>query len=1169
MARHLQSMQANSAPSGELTTWPQTVFAARDLYILMVGLERLRTVLLAVAMLVAGLPAAGLTADQTPVSVTEETSTPEDPLDRAEIVRDDKGVPHVYTDSERALWYANGYVQAQDRLWAMDLLRHLSYGEGASVVGPGGGILEMDLDTRRNLYNQSNLEQQYEEADPEFKLAIDAFTEGINRAATEMQATGEMPAEFPALQHGFEPWESVDTVAVATFLLARFGNGGGQEVANARLFDQVSEQLPDERTTGEATVAPGTQLSAFAEPTQPAFVDEDADGRHDVGEPVYLDVGNDGTVASNDVRWTEDRFGEFVTVVDEDFGDPLTAFGPDTEIRYADVDEDGTLDADEPVYLADADFIEAGHLRLANPAAASEGSQVKAHEEDFGDPLSSLSASEAYRFVDEDDDGAHDGGEAVVFDTDTDDQASLQDVILGGENAGKFVTDGEILGVATPSEAFADLNWGDRADGYATIQETNYTRHEPHAAIKPAHEWPQAQVEATDVAVDAESFGLDADPVIDESPTSKAVPHVGMFEGEDIGPEDFRLGSNALLIAPSLSETDEALVGGGPQMGYFNPQVPYEVGLHLDAEDDEDYEAEGMGVTGAPGVIIGRSDDFAVTVTSGISDQTDTIALEATGNRTYQWDGEERQLDCRTERHRVFVPPAVWGPANQDDPQNASSPVNVVEQEVCRADLGPADKTYPITHVTRDGDGDPVWFFAKKTSSRMEEVDSAIQWLTLMEADNFDEFEDHLEGFAFTFNFHYAGTHEDTDSGEAACYVHVGRQPVRDTALDPRMPTPAGSDWVWGPDDRPTYRTGDELPRICNPEKGYLANWNNKPQDGWSSGDTRELWGSIHRVERLDQEVREATDPDGDGTVENELDLDEVKAILEDASTEDSLANQIVPPLLDGYAEHVPEGSQAALEAWAEGDAASDYPWRAGEPGTPPDQADVSNSSDDDYTDTESDLVYVDRGHTVYDRVLPALLEEVFGDELDDFVREIDFDPRNHSDVHAGDHGQHRNAFAILVDALAGTTERDWCDDANTSVDEDCAEQAEAAFAEADLTGVPADQIPHTSQHKSPFTSLGVGPSYQIPMTNRATFYHFHQGTGTSESFATLPPGASGHVNVLEFGELTANGEQPEHMNDQLDDYVDFRVKQLPWTRDQAAEDADSSQTLIVPPGLG
>ena len=45
-----------------------------------------------------------------------------------EVIRDSYGVPQVYADTSADLFYAQGYVQAQDRFWEMDFRRHITAG---------------------------------------------------------------------------------------------------------------------------------------------------------------------------------------------------------------------------------------------------------------------------------------------------------------------------------------------------------------------------------------------------------------------------------------------------------------------------------------------------------------------------------------------------------------------------------------------------------------------------------------------------------------------------------------------------------------------------------------------------------------------------------------------------------------------------------------------------------------------------------------------------------------------------------------------------------------------------------------------------------------------------------------------------------------------------------
>ena len=52
------------------------------------------------------------------------------------IIRDVYGVPHIFAQDRKDLAFALGYVQAQDRLWQLDMGRHLGSGTLSEVFGP-------------------------------------------------------------------------------------------------------------------------------------------------------------------------------------------------------------------------------------------------------------------------------------------------------------------------------------------------------------------------------------------------------------------------------------------------------------------------------------------------------------------------------------------------------------------------------------------------------------------------------------------------------------------------------------------------------------------------------------------------------------------------------------------------------------------------------------------------------------------------------------------------------------------------------------------------------------------------------------------------------------------------------------------------------------------------
>ena len=55
-----------------------------------------------------------------------------------EVLRDEWGVPHIYAKDMDDLFFAQGFVVAQDRLWQMELWRRTAEGRVAELVGPAG-----------------------------------------------------------------------------------------------------------------------------------------------------------------------------------------------------------------------------------------------------------------------------------------------------------------------------------------------------------------------------------------------------------------------------------------------------------------------------------------------------------------------------------------------------------------------------------------------------------------------------------------------------------------------------------------------------------------------------------------------------------------------------------------------------------------------------------------------------------------------------------------------------------------------------------------------------------------------------------------------------------------------------------------------------------------------
>jgi penicillin amidase len=125
-----------------------------------------------------------------------------------EVLRDRWGVPHIYARTDDDLFFAQGFVVAQDRLFQIDLWRRVGVGETAAVLGPDA--LEGDRFARLVRY-RGDPDAEWASYSTDARRIASAFTRGINAAIDQ---TGDrLPVEFQVL--GIRPahWRPEDCLA--------------------------------------------------------------------------------------------------------------------------------------------------------------------------------------------------------------------------------------------------------------------------------------------------------------------------------------------------------------------------------------------------------------------------------------------------------------------------------------------------------------------------------------------------------------------------------------------------------------------------------------------------------------------------------------------------------------------------------------------------------------------------------------------------------------------------------------------------------------------------------------------------------------------------------------------------------------------------------------------
>ncbi|MDX2563866.1 penicillin acylase family protein [Streptomyces sp. TX20-6-3] len=180
--------------------------------------RRARLILLVLVLaLVAGVGYGGFWGVST-VRASFPQTTGEIRLDglsgEAEVKRDANGVPQIYADNETDLFRAQGYVQAQDRFYEMDVRRHVTAGRLSEMFGES----QIETDSfLRTLGWRRVAQQEYDKVlSPETKKYLQAYAEGVN-AYLKDRDPADVSVEYAALaltnDYAIEPWTPVDSVA--------------------------------------------------------------------------------------------------------------------------------------------------------------------------------------------------------------------------------------------------------------------------------------------------------------------------------------------------------------------------------------------------------------------------------------------------------------------------------------------------------------------------------------------------------------------------------------------------------------------------------------------------------------------------------------------------------------------------------------------------------------------------------------------------------------------------------------------------------------------------------------------------------------------------------------------------------------------------------------------
>jgi penicillin amidase len=125
------------------------------------------------------------------------------------VQRDRWGVAHIYAQNQHDLFFAQGVVASQDRLFQMELWKRSGQGRLAEILGPSA--LLRDINARLLRY-RGDMTAEYASYAPDTKEILEAFTSGINAYITSVTEPGSpgLPIEFQLAGFKPDPWRPED-----------------------------------------------------------------------------------------------------------------------------------------------------------------------------------------------------------------------------------------------------------------------------------------------------------------------------------------------------------------------------------------------------------------------------------------------------------------------------------------------------------------------------------------------------------------------------------------------------------------------------------------------------------------------------------------------------------------------------------------------------------------------------------------------------------------------------------------------------------------------------------------------------------------------------------------------------------------------------------------------
>ncbi len=160
-----------------------------------------------------------------------------------DIYRDTSGIPQIYATTPHDLFFAQGYVHAQDRFWQMDFWRHIGSGRLSEMFGKS----EVETDTfLRTLGWERIARQELKAMSADERAILQAYADGVNAYLANHKGAA-LSLEYAVLKlltPGYSPelWDPINTLTWGKVMAWDLSSQGKSEIERAVLLKTLTPQ---------------------------------------------------------------------------------------------------------------------------------------------------------------------------------------------------------------------------------------------------------------------------------------------------------------------------------------------------------------------------------------------------------------------------------------------------------------------------------------------------------------------------------------------------------------------------------------------------------------------------------------------------------------------------------------------------------------------------------------------------------------------------------------------------------------------------------------------------------------------------------------------------------------------------------------------------------------